>query len=68
MSEGEIIPVTTHGIQTAGYYSDGQTFHPFIMCLCGFQTQGSDSWEDAGSQLDEHLEQFTIVDFKVRKR
>lgn len=46
-----------HGIDGAVYSlaQDGE-YHPRLFCLCGFATsQGADTWEDAGADLDEHL-------------
>ena len=49
---------TEHGIQNA-VYSIGidHKFHPNMECICGYQTELYDSWEGAGADLDEHLEE-----------
>lgn len=46
---------TEHGIGAA-YYSNLPTPTSVLECLCGYQARG-ETWEEAGSDLDEHLEQ-----------
>lgn len=47
-----------HGIQNAVYsIGPDQKFHPNMECICGYETALHDSWEDAGTELDEHLKE-----------
>lgn len=45
-----------HGIGGAYYVSNGEQYQPCIECCCGWSTEG-ESWEEAGRELDEHLEE-----------
>lgn len=47
--------ITQHGI-AGGYYRHigGGMYMANLICICSFTAQG-DSWEEAGSSLDDHL-------------
>jgi len=53
-------PVTVeHGAEDV-YYSNlpGPNQSAIIRCLCGYTaTMWTDSWEDAGREMDDHLEE-----------
>ena len=54
MSESE---EQEHGCEAACYSGGpGEPYYqPVMICLCGFHTERSACWEDAGAQFDEHL-------------
>lgn len=48
---------TAHGVR-AGFYANlpGPRQTAILECLCGEEITGqTDSWEDAGREMDEHL-------------
>ena len=49
---------TEHGVESACYSGGpGEPYYqPVMYCLCGFSTERQPSWEDAGREFDEHLE------------
>ena len=55
-------PIDEHGID-GGFYDNMAhlakgRLTPRLMCLCGYTTSPScDTWEEAGADLDEHLEE-----------
>ena len=58
MSTPEPEPEAEHGIDGAVYARHAHGLVPVLFCLCGFETgPGNDSWEEAGAELDEHMEQ-----------
>jgi hypothetical protein len=46
-----------HGIQAATYYGGpGEPYYqPVMECCCGWMTERSENWEEAGREFDEHL-------------
>jgi hypothetical protein len=48
----------THGIEEACYRGGPEEpyYQPAMDCMCGFSTGRCASWEDAGRELDIHLE------------
>jgi|GEM_PF-6510910 len=45
-----------HGIESAVYQRTAFGLQPRLECLCG-ETFLADSWEEAGADLDAHLEE-----------
>lgn len=51
------VPEEVHSIDA--YYAGGPGepyFQPVLSCSCGFETDRSGSWEDAGYEMDIHLQ------------
>jgi hypothetical protein len=46
-----------HGIREGFYNAIFTPPEPVLVCLCGYQTEGSSTWEEAGADLDAHLEE-----------
>lgn len=44
-----------HGVAQSCYVRDAGGLRATMFCMCGFVASG-DSWEEAGAELDEHLD------------
>lgn len=49
----------------AFFSSDGNQYKPVLSCSCGFSSGRCDTWEQAGAQLDEHID---IIQAEARPR
>lgn len=46
-----------HAVHAAYYGGPGEPyFQPVMSCDCGFETERCPNWEEAGRQMDAHLE------------
>ena len=59
MADGRCTCPSGHGLKEALYYGGpGEPyFQPVMECTCGWSTERSMNWEEAGRSFDEHLEQ-----------
>ncbi len=53
----EELPAREHGIEGGFYSNSPYGLIPALCCLCGFTTGNAcTNWQDAGEELDAHLE------------